>query len=69
MAKKYSASDIQKMKQDLAADFRAKGADVRQIHTVNEGGTVAGLKQLRNEMSSVVDQSQESDARGREKRS
>lgn len=63
--KKYSQSDLAKMKADVLADLRAKGADAREAYIVHDGGEYEGIKHLKRDAASVVDQSQEQTARNR----
>ena len=56
--KKYSSDDVAKIKRDLLEDLRAKGADAQAVDIVHPGGDLEGVRQLRSEMSSVIDQSQ-----------
>lgn len=64
-SRRYSSSDLQKMKADVAANLRAKGVDAREIHVTHPGGVVAGLKEMTGNISATRDQSQEQTEKNR----
>lgn len=65
--KRYSPQDQAKMARDVAADYRAKGVDVRDITPVCPGGLVEAIKGMNRDFSFVRDQSQEQTARNKER--
>lgn len=63
--KKYSKSDLEKMKKDVAADLRAKGVDAHEIACMHPDGVKATLDHMRQNVSQVRDQSQAQTERNR----